>query len=236
MSLIRASVTIRSAVAVAVVVLVAGCTGSSPTRAGPSTADATATEGATATDNSVSAGNSASSGVLATEAASTPAVEGTGAESPQQPNNGGPTISVASLPVGGDTDTDGARQCAHVRLITHDQLPARVSISIDSIRLSREGIFSIGGDLCGSDRSPCAGYSWTTDTAGGECTVDVTQIKDSTETVTLVLAGTVHCPDQPACDQVQSGFDGNGSGTQIDFTASTGVVSASSSEASTAGS
>jgi hypothetical protein len=225
MALTRISLTFRSAVAVALAVLVAGCAGSTPGSAGSST------EGATATQGTAAAGDSASAAsVAASEAASTPAVEGTGAESPQQPANGGPTISVAALPVGGDKDSDGARQCAHVNLITQNQLPKWVSISIDSIGLSSEGIFSVGGDLCGSARPPCEGYSWTLDTAGRECAVDVTQIKDSDETVTLVLAGTVHCRDQQACDDVQRAFDGPSA--QIQFTASTGVVSTESSSPS----
>jgi hypothetical protein len=239
----RLSLAARAAVALALFVLATGCATSTRESAGTSTESATTTQSATSTDNSASANDSvdnsasaadsASTSALASETASTPAVEGTGVESPQQPNNGGPTISVASLPVGGDIDSDGALQCAHVNLITNNQLPKWVSISIDSIGLSPEGIFRLGGDLCNPADPPCAGYSWTAGTAGRECAVDVTQIKDSTETVKLVLSATVHCPDQRTCDVVQNAFDA--SGARIEFTASTGVVptnSGSSSQAS----
>lgn len=236
MTMGRLTLAARTAVALALFVLATGCASSTPDTAGTATVGATASQSATATDNSApagdstsdstTAGNSVSPTGVASETASIPAVEGTGAESPQQPANGGPTISVASLPVGGDVNTDGARQCAHVNLITNDQLPKWVSVSIDSISLSPEGIFRLGGDLCEPAGPACAGYSWTAGTTGRECAVDVTQIKDSTDTVTLVLAGTVHCPDQRTCDQVQNAF--NTSGARIDFTASAGVVSAAS--------
>ncbi|MDQ1745177.1 MAG: hypothetical protein QOE23_3516, partial [Pseudonocardiales bacterium] len=155
-----------------------------------------------------------------------------GAESPQ-PARQAPTISVASLPVGGDTDQDGARQCGHVSLIVHNELPKGISVSIDSIGLSRKDIFTLGGDLCAPDSPPCTtAWMWTTDTANRQCTVAVTQVTDSAEPVALVLTGTVHCPDQSACDDVQHSFDANGSNTRIQFTPSLGVVSGGSASAS----
>jgi hypothetical protein len=228
----RSSLAIHAAAAAVLVVLAAGCAKPTPSSAGSSSAgssttgagsNSTGTAGSTgtaaSTDQSTTAGSSPS------PADSTPAQEGTGAESPQPEQKGGPTISVASLPVGGDADDDGVRQCGHVSLIVHNELPKGISISIDSIGLSREGIFTLGGDLCAPDSAPCTtAWTWTTDTATKQCTVAVTQVAESEEPVALVLVGTVHCPDQSACDDVQRSFDGNGSNTHIEFTPSLGVV------------
>lgn len=237
---VRFSLATRAAVAVALVLLTAGCGGSSSTSAGSSTTGSDSTEATGSTAVATSTEGAASTGQPATvpdssapPAASSPAPEGTGAESPQPAQQGGPTISVASLPLGGETTEDGARQCGHVSLIVHNQLPKDVSISIDSIGLSREGVFTLGGDLCAPDSTPCTtAWVWTTDTATRECTVAVTQVADSEQPVALVLAGTVHCPDQSACDDVQRSFDGNGSNTRIEFTPSLGVVSGGSTSAS----
>jgi hypothetical protein len=213
----------RTAAAVVLVALGAGCAKSTPSSGGSST---------TGTDTGASIGNSATPDDSAAPADSTPAQEGTGVESPQPSQNGGPTISVASLPVGGNTDEDGARQCGHVSLIVHNELPKGISISIDSIGLSPEGIFTLGGDLCSPDSTPCTtNWTWTRDTANKQCTVAVTQVADSEEPVALVLGGTVHCSDQSACDDVQRSFDGNGANTHIEFRPSLGVVSSGSTSA-----
>lgn len=222
---------VHGAAALILLALSAGCASSS----GSSTAGSSAPEGSSATDGSTSTGTtssetSAASHASPSEADTTPAQEGSGAESPQSAQKGGPTISVASLPVGGNTDQKGAAQCGHVNLIAHNELPRGISISIDSIGLSTEGVFTLGGDLCAPDSTPCTtAWTWTTDTASRQCTVAVTQVADSDKPVALVLVGTVHCPDQQACDDVQRSFDGNGSNTQIQFTPSLGVVSGGSS-------
>lgn len=201
--------------------------GSTATSSSTATGSSITTSSSIATSSSVPAGGSSAPGGSASEADSTPAQEGSGAEAPQAPKKGGPSISVASLPVGGNVDVEGARQCGHVNLITHDQLPPGISISIDSIGLSSDDIFALHGDLCGSARPCTTSWTWTTDTAGSACTVAVTQVRqvpNSTYSAELVLGGTVTCPNQDACNQVQSGFDGNGSGTHIVFEASTEVA------------
>ncbi|MDQ1739587.1 MAG: hypothetical protein QOE53_1239 [Pseudonocardiales bacterium] len=242
---IRLPLATQAAAAIVLVMLAAGCGNSTPSSAGSDTGSgstevAGSLEGSTPTGTAGSTNTAASTGNSPTttggspaQTDSTPAQEGTGAESPQPEQKGGPTISVASLPVGGNRDEDGARQCGHVGLIVHNGLPAGISISIDSIGLSREGIFTLGGDLCAPDSAPCTTtWTWTTDTANKQCAVAVTQVADSEEPVALVLVGTVHCPDQRACDDVQRSFDGNGSDTQIKFEPSLGVVSGGSTPAS----
>jgi hypothetical protein len=227
---IRPSAAIRAAAISGLIVLAVGCGPSAPSRS--STTGSQPGNAVTSADVSIATGNPAPTALAessASEVDSTPAPEGTGAESPQQGHGGGPTISVASLPLGGDVEVDGARQCGSVSLIVHNELPKGVSVSIDSIGLSESGIFVLGGDLCAPDFSPCTtAWTWTAQTAGKECSVAVTQITDSEQSVSLVLAGTVHCPDQNACEDVRRGFEGNDPNTRLEFTASLGVVPGSS--------
>jgi hypothetical protein len=225
------SLTTRAAAAVMFVVLAAGCAKSTDSSATASTAAPGRTDGSssavgsTSTDSSVSADNSIPPDNSESGADSTPALEGTGAESPQPAQKQSPTIPIASLPIGGSQDVDGAHQCGHVSLLRND-LPPGISISVDSIDFKPKGIFDLDGAPCGS-APPCATWAWTTETTDAACTVAVTQLIDSAGSVSLVLTGTVHCPDQSSCDQVRSAFEG--SGTQFQFTALTGVVPTNSS-------
>lgn len=229
----RRSLVTRVAGAIALLVLAAGCAKSSPSSAGSSNTGANAANAAGSPGGSAMSGtatptsnSSAPGGGSPSQADSTPAQEGTGAESPQPAQQGSPTISLASLPVGGETDRDGARQCAHVGL--HTPLPKGTSISITAIGLSRGGIFTLGGDLCAPDSTPCTtAWTWTTDTVDSECAVAVTQVSESEEPVTLVVHATAQCPDQSACDDVQRSLGANGS--KLTFTPLPGVVPGSSS-------
>jgi hypothetical protein len=220
----------RAAVAVVLVVLAAGCAQSTPSSGGPSTTESSATAGSSPLSGSSSTDAAATPGNSPTQADSTPAQEGTGAESPQPAKKGAPTISVASLPIGGSTDGDGgAHQCADVNLSPPTPLPPGITASIDAIDLSPQGIFNLSGGQCGSTQRCTTSWTWKTDTPGG-CTVAVTQVADSSDRVTLIVASTVTCPDQSTCDRIQSEFKGNGS--QIGFTALTGVVSGGSTSGS----
>jgi hypothetical protein len=161
----------------------------------------------------------------------TPATETPTTESPQQDDGGDISVSVASLPIGGNGGGAGAVQCADVNLIgAPDPFPSDLTISVTGLRLDPDGVFEFGGDPggCGIPSEVACQSSWTWSagsTAG--CLVTVTQIVDSEETVTLDLAGAVHCQQQASCDAItQAG------GSQISFTAQPGVVSSSASESS----
>jgi hypothetical protein len=223
------SLAARAAAAVILMVLAAGCAKSADSSATSSTPGSSTTDGATSADGSTSTdGTSTDSntGASPSEADSTPAQEGTGAESPQPTKKQSPTIKVASLPIGGSADVDGVHQCGRVSLLLQE-LPPGISISVTSAEPDPLGIFTLGGDRCGSE-PPCATWTWTTQTTDGACTVAATQVIDSADSVTLKLAGTVTCPDQSTCDQVQSKLGGS----QFQFTALPGVVPSSPSSPS----
>ena len=157
---------------------------------------------------------------------SAPPTESTSTEASQR-RAGGIAITVASLPIGGNTDGQGAQQCADVGLTNvPDPLPPDVSISVTGVRLEPDGIFAVGGDraACGQTAStdePTCPQTWTW-TAGrmGRCVVVVTQIVDSDRGVTLKLRGNVRCSKQSSCNAIKD------AGTsQIEFQAEVGVVS-----------
>jgi hypothetical protein len=221
------SLTARAAAAVILVVLAAGCAKSADSSAASSTPGSGTADGAHSADGATSTDStSAASDASPSEADTTPAQEGTGAESPQPVKKESPTISVASLPIGGSADAGGAHQCGRVSLLLQ-QLPPGISISVSSIGLDPTGVFALGDDPCGSE-PPCARWTWTTGTTDRACTVAATQVIDSADSVTLELTGTVTCPDQSTCDQVRNTLGGS----QFQFTAIPGVVSGSSSDSS----
>ncbi len=193
----------RCALAVVLAVLVAGCSDS-------------------ATDSS-----STSADTPTTEVDFVPPTETTGPESPQPSQNGGPAISVASLPIGGNSGNDGeAQQCAEVNWLGTNPIPHDVSISVDAIGLDPTGVFTFGGDGCNPGTPACT-TSWTWAAgAAAQCVVAVTQVVDPPQDVDvqLVMKGTVHCTEQRLCEAAVSGSGGS----QITFTAQPGVVSSSS--------
>ena len=157
-----------------------------------------------------------------------PTLEGEGSESPQPPDDD-VSISVPTLPVGGDSDVDGVDQCGHANWLG-SPIPPGVEVSVTDVALDPAGIFGLEGDPCGSDEDGCAdSWTWTSDTQDDECTVSVTQLVDTDETVTLVLVGTVTCTSQSLCEEF-AGSEGLFDGSQVSFTAELGLVSPGPSE------
>lgn len=133
---------------------------------------------------------------------SSPASEGSGLESPQPSQDDGPSITVASLPVGGVGTPDPAnpdQQCGSVNWLL-DTLPAGVVVELGAVSLNPSGVFQLGGSGCGADQSQCgAGLRWTEGSSG--CSVPVTQLRaDADATVTIEVAGRIRCPDRQTCD------------------------------------
>jgi hypothetical protein len=162
----------------------------------------------------------------------TPATETATTESPAQGGDDGISVPVASLPIGGNGGNGGTVQCSNVNLIgAPNPLPSDVSIAVTGLSLRPDGIFEFGGDPGACDlpsESVCASsWTWTADSPGG-CLVTVTQTVDSEETVTLEVAGTVHCEIQNSCDAIT-----NAGGSQITFTAQLGVVTSPDTSSST---
>lgn len=158
-----------------------------------------------------------------------PPTESATTEAAQQ-HGGGISISVPSLPIGGNANAQGAQQCADVGLTnTPDPLPSDVTISVTRVSLSPEGIFSVGGDraTCAQtapDDEPLCGQTWRwTANDVGRCVLVVTQLVDSDQVVTLDLAADIHCTIQSSCKAIKD------AGTsQIQFQAQVGVLSPSS--------
>lgn len=184
-----------------VVLLLAGCgAGTADTAEGADTADASETF------------------------AESPAAEGTGAEQPLAAEDD-PSISVPTLPVGGDLDVDGVQQCGHAYW-TGAPIPPGIEVSIVRVALDPEGIFALEGDLCGTVDAACAdGWTWTSATQEAGCTVDVTQLVDTDASVALVLEGRVACPSAAECEEF-AGSEGLFAGTQLVFTAESGLLAA----------
>lgn len=154
-----------------------------------------------------------------------PATEGATTEAAQPGGGGGTAISIPSLPIGGNAEGDGAEQCAEVNWLGPKPIPPDVTISLTGLGLDPEGIFQFGGNACAGDKPECTtAWRWQSNTADIECLVPATQIVDveSQKSVTLVLAGSVHCTEQSSCAEfAQLG------GSQIQYTAQPGAVSTS---------
>lgn len=155
-----------------------------------------------------------------------PSLEPTGSEEPLPPEQD-VSISVPTLPVGGNTDQDGVDQCAHANWLGAT-LPPGVEVVVDQVALDPDGVFSLGEEPCGSGGPACASsWTWSAETQSQECTVSATQLVDTDQTVTLVLVGTVRCDSTAACDEF-SGSEGLFDGSQLGFTAQLGVVATES--------
>lgn len=152
--------------------------------------------------SSTPSGSSASDSSSATDGDTTPPPEGSGPETPQKPVNGGPSFTVASLPVGGEPTpgNDPAQQCASINLLV--PVPDGVVLRLGRASFVPHGIFRVGGDACPSEQIPCTSVQWTAQSSSG-CVVPTEQVTDSTETVTVQVPGTVTCARQSVCDDYQ---------------------------------
>jgi hypothetical protein len=197
----------------AVAVCIAGCgTGST-------------TKGGSRTDSSADTSS--------TDLGSAPATEGSGPETPQQSVKGGPSISVASLPIGGAPapGSDPSQQCASVNLLA--PVPAGATVQLGDVSFDPDGVFQVGGGACPSDQTPCASLRWTQQSSPG-CVVPVEQVTDSSATVTVIVSASVTCTSQSVCDDYKSQLDKAG-GSEDQLTAVPLTSSGSSPGASATG-
>jgi hypothetical protein len=164
---------------------------------------------------------------LATEPYNAPSTEGTGPEPPQHGGGDGPSLTLPHLPAGGQATPEGAvEQCAEVSWTGVRPIPPDITVTIDKIASGNEAIFGIGGGGCAGSGDQCVGWKWTAQNDGDACRVPARQKADVAEqtVVPLVLAGSIHCASQPACDEfaAKSGQD-----TSVGFVAIPGVFSGS---------
>jgi hypothetical protein len=140
-----------------------------------------------------------------------PAPEPTDAES-TQPEQKQPSISVASLPIGGSSVDDLHPSCYSVSL-TDTSLPAGTTIELGSATFKPEGVFAADQQSCPGDLPGCTGVRWTAD-QHDTCYVGVRQLVSSGST-TLQVPGQATCESQSDCDSLLGR-----SGSQIVLTAS----------------
>lgn len=189
-------------------------------------------------DSAASAGsaNSAASGPasVATSTAevnTTPATEGSGPESPQPSVNGGPSVSLASLPVGGGSvgNDSGAQQCVEVNWVGAKPIPPGVTIHITGFATNPSGIFDIGGNACPSGKRLCSSsWQWEQANEDSSCLVAGTQVADGEGDVLLTVSAIAHCADQQACSALANAV-AHGPGSSIAFQARHENVSGASS-------
>src|SRR3954453_10762437 len=139
-----------------------------------------------------------------------PAPEPTAAES-TQPEQKQPSISIASLPIGGSSVDDQHPNCYSVSL-TDTSLPDGTSIGLGSATFKPEGVFAADQQSCPGDLPACTGVRWTA-AQHDTCYVGVRQLAGSGST-TLEVPGQATCESQSDCDSLLGR-----SGSQIVLTA-----------------
>ncbi len=118
-------------------------------------------------------------------------------ETPLETDDAGVTIALPGLPVGGDgiaTDAGGA-WC--VSLFWNDTLPEGVTLTVDTVVLHPDTPAAVGAAGC-SGLPPCVGA--TIEAPGDGCSVLLTPGDASADVLRFRLDGTLHCPDEPTCD------------------------------------
>lgn len=110
-----------------------------------------------------------------------------------------PAISVARLPIGGDSQDDGtdARlQCAHVTWIASDdgQVPRGTGIEVTEV-VFEPAVFEAVGEGCGAERPSCLGYIFRSSALQCDLAVRATGDVPQDANPSLAFAGLVFCPD-----------------------------------------
>lgn len=184
--------------------------------------------GSTSPGPSPSASASAS-GSPGAELTTSPSVEGTGPESPQQAGHGGGGIAVplAGLPIGKNAQYGQNDRC--VEIIWKGAPPSRGTV-VTVTKVVPGGPFT-AHNLVPADcphGSPCAGYRFTFDNIGdGRCYADleyngdpVTDPNGIEVDGTVELLGQLSCPGASlaACHDESTSLEGSGV-TKVQFTA-----------------
>lgn len=140
-----------------------------------------------------------------------PSDEPTGPE-PPQPTRDRPAIEIASLPVGGNVNSDGTSQCAEVNWLGTKPIPDGVTVLVSGIGLDPGGVFRLDRGACSSDLGSCVGVRWRGDSLS-PCQVGVRQIAAGDGDVQLIVKGTVTCRELADCQNLVQ----PGNGSQISF-------------------
>ncbi len=183
-----------SLIAGVLVLLLAGCSGST-TSHGPTPA-------------------SANSPVTepATEDTGTPATEGTGTESPLPQGSGGVSLSVPGAPIGPGTGPGNVTDedvCVDVQWL--GDLRPMTMLTVTNIVVDGPfrpvGLATAG--CTGDDGPPCEGLRFTAADKGMTCAVGLAWTGVRATSASLELAGELSCPhlDSSACQQLRSSLE-----------------------------
>lgn len=179
--------TVMSA-AVAIVMLVAGC---SDTTAGGG-------GGTTPPEDTVTSGE--------------PRPEPTDPESTQTKENK-PAISLATAPIGGNPDEAGVRQCTAVAWLA-GEIPDGTLVTLGAVHLEPDDVFKLDQQACANDRQQCSGLVWKADSTD-TCYVGAEQVANGDTEVKVVIKAEVTCASEQDCRKVREAAEKQG--TQVFF-------------------
>jgi hypothetical protein len=140
-----------------------------------------------------------------------PSVEPTDPESTQATRDK-PSIQIASAPIGGNVQTDGADQCAEVNWLGRNPIPAGTTIQLGEASLDPTDLFDLYQDACDTDLRPCTEVTWQT-TSFTPCYVGARQVARGDRAAKLIIAVTATCETQADCQSLA----GETPGSQISF-------------------
>ena len=123
---------------------------------------------------------------------------------------------LANAPIGGNAaiGPTAPYQCAEVKWLGRNPIPAGTAIRTGAAHLESGGIFEFQQDGCRPDDAPCSNVDWQKENFS-PCYVGVRQAKSATsdEPVTLILEAVAVCETQADCDSLV----GDQKGSQITF-------------------
>ncbi|MFB6718571.1 hypothetical protein ACFCV3_00335 [Kribbella sp. NPDC056345] len=142
-----------------------------------------------------------------------PTPEPTTTETTQTKQNK-PAISLATAPVGGAPDETGIEQCASVAWLAGD-LPDGTVVTFGEVRLEPGDIFELYQQACPGDRRRCPGLTIRANTEPESCYVGAKQVANGTEDPNVVIEAEVTCDTEDDCRKVQK--EAKKRGTQVEF-------------------
>jgi hypothetical protein len=125
-----------------------------------------------------------------------PPVEPSGPEVPASRAPSKPSISLASVPIGGQSQNDGEpQQCVEVSYLGNVDIPEGVEISVTGASF-KPRVFETGGDACSGEAPLCldGGVTYTADSTG-PCLIPIRFVgTESVDNARLSVSGRVKCP------------------------------------------
>ena len=132
-------------------------------------------------------------------------------EDAQESNDGGVSVNLPGLPIGGDAEpadaTDPTLRCAEVNWTGLPvEPPAEVNLTFTDLGTDPPGVYEIVDGGCGGDLGPCLDRPGAV-TGGNRCAVGIRQVAASPDGVgaLFVKAGTISCApgEESICEQFQ---------------------------------